>query len=308
MDSPPARTQPRRQRGSQVEPGDFIIAHEFLYRAGFRHTTLAHDVCPIDDVERLLDVVIGDQHADAPVPQAGDDALDVMDGNRVHPGERFVEQHELRFTHQRPGDLQPTAFATAEGIRRAPAQVADRQLFEHPLEHRRLLRLRQRLPLEDGADVLLDGELPEHRRLLRQVADAVPRTLVHRPPADVAAVEHHPARLRANEPDEKVERRGLAGAVRAQETDDLALAKGHRDIINDATATEALAEADSLDERCRHFGFGAAAVLSFGTTGAATLLSFGTAGTAAVLSFRAAGAAPRALGFSGSSWMPSTWP
>ena len=51
--------------------------------------------------------------------------------------------------------------------------------------------------LEDRQDVLLDRQLAEHRRLLRQVADALPRPLVHRRLGDVLAVERDLARLRA---------------------------------------------------------------------------------------------------------------
>ena len=58
-------------------PGDLDLAFE-------------HDVRSIDDVQRLFHVVIGDQHADSPPSQTGDNSLDVVDRDGIYPGERFV--------------------------------------------------------------------------------------------------------------------------------------------------------------------------------------------------------------------------
>ena len=56
---------------------------------------VVHDVGAVGDAQRLADVVVGDEDADAAVPQVKDDLLDVGDGDRIDAGERLVEQDEL---------------------------------------------------------------------------------------------------------------------------------------------------------------------------------------------------------------------
>ena len=108
------------------------------------------------------------------------DALQLRDGDRVDAGERLVEQEELRLDGQRPGDLRAPPLAAREGVGGLPAQVRDAQLVEQLVEEHRLLAAGQVRPgLEDGRDVVLDGELAEHRGLLRQVGDAQARAPVH---------------------------------------------------------------------------------------------------------------------------------
>ena len=78
--------------------------------------------------------------------------------------------------------------------------------------------------LEHGADVVLDGEAAEDRRLLRQIADPEPRALVHRQRGDVLAVEFDAAAVGLDQPGDHVEDRGLAGAVGPEQPDRLAAA------------------------------------------------------------------------------------
>ena len=87
--------------------------------------------------------------------------------------------------------------------------------------------------LEDGQDVLLDGQPAEDRRLLRQVADALPGPDVHRVVGDVDAVELDAARVGRRQADGHVEGRRLAGAVGPEQPDDLA----RRDLEADARTT-----------------------------------------------------------------------
>ena len=77
---------------------------------------------------------------------------------------------------------------------------------------------------EHGADVVLDVEAAEDRGLLRQIADAEPRALVHRQRRHVMAVERDDALVGLHQAGDHVEHRGLAGAVGAEQADRLALA------------------------------------------------------------------------------------
>src|SRR5205814_3046794 len=65
------------------------------------------------------------------------------------------------------------------------------------------LAARQLKRLEDRQEVLLDGELAEDRRLLRQVADAHAAALVHGPARDLFSLEEDPAGVRWQERSEE---------------------------------------------------------------------------------------------------------
>ena len=90
--------------------------------------------------------------------------------------------------------------------------------------------------------MLEDRELAEHGWLLREVAESAPRAPVHRHARDVLAVEHHPAVVGCHHPDDHAEARGLAGAVGAEQTDDLTFANADADAVDDLAAAVGLAQ------------------------------------------------------------------
>src|SRR3989304_2371280 len=75
--------------------------------------------------------------------------------------------------------------------------------------------------LQDGQQVLLDGELAEDRGLLREGADAHPAALVHGQARDLLALDEDPAALRRQQADHHVEGRGLPRPVGAEQAHDL---------------------------------------------------------------------------------------
>ena len=81
---------------------------------------------------------IGDRVMSLPssriLPESPHDGLDVVDGNRVHAGKRFVEQHELGARDQRPRYFEPAPFPTRQGIRLGFAKVLDGQLVQQTLQ------------------------------------------------------------------------------------------------------------------------------------------------------------------------------
>src|ERR687896_1999174 len=101
--------------------------------------------------------------------------------------------------------------------------MLDAELVEQPLETLAPLRARERHRFENRQDVFLDGKLPKDRRLLRQVPDAETSALIHRHIGDVTTVEEDPTFLGLDEPDDHIERRRLASAVGAKQSDDLPL-------------------------------------------------------------------------------------
>ena len=97
--------------------------------------------------------------------------------------------------------------------------------------------------LERRHHVLLDVQAAEHAGLLRQVADPEPRPAVHRQAGDVGAVEVDAAGIRLHQADDHVERRGLAGAVRTEQSDGLAAAQFDRHVADDRALSIGLADA-----------------------------------------------------------------
>ena len=55
--------------------------------------------------------MVGDDDTDILVFEFGYNMLDILHGYRVHSGERFVQQDELRIYGQSPGNLAAAAFA-----------------------------------------------------------------------------------------------------------------------------------------------------------------------------------------------------
>src|SRR3954467_2328941 len=90
---------------------------------------------------------------------------------------------------------------------------------------------------EDSEQILLHRKLAEYGGLLRQVADASTRTLVHRQFGNVIIVEKHAPRIRADKADDHVERSCLSRSVRPEKSDHLSVVNTDRDIIHHPPAT-----------------------------------------------------------------------
>src|SRR5262249_9790476 len=92
--------------------------------------------------------------------------------DRVDAGQWLVEQDEMGLGGERPSDLASSALAPRKGPCRRPPPVWFPKIRPPSLQHC-LPAFRSRLgDLKDRPDILLDGQPPEYRCLLRQVADA----------------------------------------------------------------------------------------------------------------------------------------
>src|SRR5207302_1540063 len=220
--------------GPEIQVRHPVVEYQLPHRARHLYLAFEHDVRAVHDVEGLLHVVIRDQDADAAVPQAGHDGLDVVHGDRIDAGERLVQQHELGRGDERTGDLEAAPLTARQLEPLLTPQVLDGELVEQALEAVRLLGIAQWQGLENGADVLLDGELAEHGGLLRQVADPHARAAVHRLRRDVPAVEHDLAAVGTDQTGDHVEARGLPCPVGAEQAHDLALLQLHAHLVHHA--------------------------------------------------------------------------
>src|SRR5919109_1825383 len=246
------RAETRSQRRPQVDLGNCVIEHQLAHRARDLHLSVEHYVGTVHDVESLLHIVIADDHADPAVPKPRDDSLNVVHSDRVDTGEWLIEHHELRRSDQRPRNFEPAAVAAGKRVRLALSQMLDAELIEQSLETLAPLGTRQRHRFENCEDVFFDSELSKDRWFLGQIPDAEAGALIHRHIGDVTTVEEYSAFLWLYQPDDHVERRGFAGAFRAENPDDLPLLQSQGHIVDDATPSVSLDKPLRLENRAEH--------------------------------------------------------
>ena len=169
------------------------------------------------------------------------DVAHVDAAERIQRAGRLVEDHELGPGHQ--GDRQPEALLhalreAADPIAGALGQAHERQAValllrghvdprQADVEGQHLGRAQPRL-------------VPEE---LRQVADAGARGRVGRGPPE----EHHLARVGADQAEEHLDHRGLAGAVRTEQPDHLAAAHLQGHVLDRLPPAVPLAQARAPD-------------------------------------------------------------
>src|SRR5205085_3694889 len=99
---------------AQIEAADILVGDEGLGAAGEQDLAAIDDAGAVDDVERLADIVIGDQDADVAILEIPDQVANVLDRNRVDAGEGLVEQHDRGIGGERAGDLAAAALAPGQ--------------------------------------------------------------------------------------------------------------------------------------------------------------------------------------------------
>ena len=78
----------------------------------------------------VVEQVGGHQHRDAERAEAGDEGEHLLAAERVEPGGRLVEQHELRVADERLGELGALAHAGGEAADRAEAGLVEADQIE----------------------------------------------------------------------------------------------------------------------------------------------------------------------------------
>ena len=172
------------------------------------------------------------------VAQVADDVLDAVDRHRVDAGERLVEQDDLRVGDQRSG----RSPAAAARRRRATCALLVRSFVmpncSSSSSQRRLRVLAVHAEhFHHAQQILLHRELAEDARFLGQVAHAAfLGAAIHGPVGDVLAGEHDRAGVGLDHAAGHAEGGRLAGAVGAQQADDLARIDFEIDAVDDAAA------------------------------------------------------------------------
>lgn len=76
---------------AQINLPDLFVRQYLFCRTCGNDVPLANDIGFFTDIEGVAYIVVGYQHANAPVAQVIDNLLDIADGNGVDTGEGLVE-------------------------------------------------------------------------------------------------------------------------------------------------------------------------------------------------------------------------
>ena len=181
---------------------------------------LAHDGDVRAELVHVAQDVRVEEHRLAALVQALDDALDLDAADRVEPGHRLVEQHELGVVDQRLGDAD--ALQHALGVL-AQVRVGGRlEADVAAAAPRRARAARSRVEAEQAgaeAQELAPGEVVVEVRVLGQVAD-------------LSRARRRRARTvperRPHQPERDLDGGRLAGAVGPEQPEDVAAARPSR--------------------------------------------------------------------------------
>ena len=195
----------RLERLGRVERDDLALVHD---RDAIAELGLVHVVRGHEDRDLLA------------LLQLGDVAPDRAARLRVEADRRLVEEEHARRVQEAARDLQAPAHAAGEGHHRRVAALPQPDHLEHLAHAVGDERGVDAVELGVQAQVLLGGQVAVERRVLEDEADVAADVvaLAH----DVVAGDARAARGRARERAEHVDRRRLAGAVGAEEPEDLA--------------------------------------------------------------------------------------
>ncbi len=171
-----------------------------------------------------MHVVVSDEDADVAVLKAPHDVLHLLHRYRVDTGERLVKHDELWVDGQTARDLGTAALTTGELVSLVLSHLVEAELGKQALKLLVLLLTAEVRHLKDGEDVVLHAHGAEHARLLREVAHTVAGALVHGVVRDLLVVDVDVPLIRHHQSGGHIERRGLAGAVRPEQSDDFSLA------------------------------------------------------------------------------------
>ena len=180
-----------------------------------------------------MNIVVGDEHTDVFPFQLEDDALDVLDSNRVDTSERLVKKHKLWVDGQGTSNLGAPTLSAGELYALAFPNMLQTKLVQKSFQLIASLRLfHSRLELHDGIDVVFHAHLPKHRGFLRQIADAFLGSLIHRQVGNVLIFKENLARIGFDKAHHHIKSGRFARAVGTKQTHNLPLLHLNVNIID----------------------------------------------------------------------------
>ena len=193
---------------------------QFHRRAHLLDHALVHHRDALAGGERFFLVVGDEDRGDAePALQLHQLLARLHAQLRVEVGERLVEQQHLRLDGEGARDGHALLLAAGELPGPAPGELGEPHEVEHGLRPGADLVARELSLLQPEGDVLFHRHVRPQRVVLEHHADvALPR----RGAGDVPAADEHLSMLVLVEPGDQAKERGLAGARRPEEREELA--------------------------------------------------------------------------------------
>ena len=215
-----------------------------LRRAGHGDAAGLEDVAAVGDLQRAEGVLLDEEHGDVERLHALHHVEDLGDEDRGEAHRRLVEQEARGAAHQRAGDGEHLLLAAGEAAGDEVALLL--QDREHGEGVRHVL-LHPVVGVEEGAEaqVLLDRQVGEDLPALGRLGEAVADALVGRDGGEALAAEGDGAAGDRLDAGEAAQERRLAGAVGADDGDDLAGVDREVDAVQHLDA--AVARAQALD-------------------------------------------------------------
>ena len=177
----------------------------------------------------------------------GHDLEHLLHDQRRQTLARLVEQQQLRVQQQGAGDCQHLLLAAGQlpalvglALREAREQLVDAGNRPWPGHFQRNFK------------IFLDRQVGEDTPAFRHVADAERGDAVRLPVGGGMAEDAHRALARMGQAHQAAQRRGLAGAVAAQQRDDLAFAHFEPDAVQDVALAVKSVEAFCLERHVAH--------------------------------------------------------
>src|SRR5262245_124352 len=189
------------------------------------------DVAALRGLQRMAGILLHQEDAGAVAVDGTDRLEDALHDERRQAERRLVEAEEPRLRHHGASQRQHLLLAAgkcASVLARALAQA--REHGEDPLHQPAQPDRVMAMPEAAEFEVLTHAQGWKHAPALGNERNAEPDPLVGCQADDVAAIKYDGSGARRERPGDRAQRGGLAGAVGADQSDDLALVDMKRQI------------------------------------------------------------------------------
>src|SRR5712675_2222804 len=215
------RRGPAPCSNSQIVVQLFHVRVQFRIDETFDDSPVFHDEIAIGDGRCEAEILLDQENGEALLLESPNGAADLLDDDRREAFGRLVEQEQPRAGAQDAADGEHLLLAPRQlaALARAQALLEVGKQREDAIEPE-TARLHHRREQQ----VLLDAQRGENPALLRTERDAGMGDLVRGAADELASLEAHRSGAMSNDPHDRLEGGGLAGAVAAEQRHHLAAA------------------------------------------------------------------------------------
>ncbi len=208
----------------QIGGADFRALQQFAAGPRQRDQAVDHDIAAMGEFQRVVGVLLDDQHGQAVLPVQGPDRVENLPRDQGGEAERgFVQHQQARAAHQGAADRQHLLLAAGQrAAALGHALLEPRKQREDALQPAGAIGLAAVGGVGAHLQVFRNAHARENPAAFRRLGDAQPGDFVRRHVGDVLPVEFDLAGAGAGLAEDRHHQRRLAGAVGADQGDDLA--------------------------------------------------------------------------------------